>query len=134
MIARVLTSALFATTSMHAFAAPVTASMTGAWYDPSRSGQGIQVQVIGSAQKEVLLHWYTYDLAGNPIWLIAQAPVTNDVVRLSALQVRGPRFMQSGPVNVTTFAELELSFDDCSKGRMRYSSPIGSGEMALTLL
>lgn len=35
-----ITSAMFGS-AIHAFAAPITASMTGAWYDPSRSGQGV---------------------------------------------------------------------------------------------
>ena len=116
-------------------AAPITASMTGAWFDPSRSGQGIQVQVVGSSQKELLLYWYTFDQAGAPIWLVAQAPITDDIARLSALEVRGPRFMeQNAAVNVKPFAELELSFDDCGKGRMHYSTAFATGDMQLSRL
>ena len=129
-----ITSAMFGG-AMHAMATPITASMTGAWYDPSRSGQGIQIQIVGTAQKDVLLNWYTFDASGNPIWLVAQAPITDDVVRLTALQVRGPRFMQQGAqVNYSQFAELELSFDDCNKGKLRYSSALGIGELPLTRL
>ena len=83
----------------------------------------------------MLLNWYTFDAAGNPIWLVAQAPVQADVVRLTALKVIGPTFMQqNATVNRTQFAELELSFDGCNKGRMRYPSAIGSGELPLTRL
>ncbi len=129
-----LFTALFGAT-ITANAAPITASMTGAWFDPTRSGQGIQIQVVGNSQKELLLYWYTYEQAGVPIWLVAQAPITDDVARLTALEVRGPRFMeQNATVKVKSFAELELSFDDCGKGRMRYSTAFATGEMQLSRL
>jgi hypothetical protein len=122
-------------TTLVANAAPITASMTGAWFDPTRSGQGIQIQVVGSSQKELLLYWYTYDQAGNPIWLVAQAPITDDIARLTALEVRGPRFMeQNAVVNVKPFAELELSFDDCGKAKMHYSTAFATGDMQLSRL
>lgn len=81
------------------------------------------------------MNWYTFDAAGNPIWLVAQAPVNDEVVRLSALKVAGPKFVQqSAPVSFSPFAELELSFHDCNKGKLRYSSALGAGEIPLTRL
>jgi hypothetical protein len=135
MLRPALLSLLISAASAYASAAQITASMTGAWFDPARNGQGIQVQVIGAQQKELLLYWYTFDQAGNPMWLYAQAPVTGDVVQMSAFEVRGPKFMESAAnASLRRFGELELSFDDCGRGRMRYSTTLGAGEMALSRL
>lgn len=118
-----------------AHAAPITAAMTGAWYDPSRVGQGLQVQVVGAAQKDLLVYWFTFDAAGNPYWLIANAPVTSDVVKLTALEVRGPRFaVNANPLTTQSFGEIELEFSDCNSGVMRYNTRLGAGTIALTRL
>ena len=135
MIRRALLFTALCGAALGTNAAPITASMTGAWFDPSRNGQGIQVQIVGSSQKELLLYWYTFDQAGAPIWLVAQAPITDDVARLTALEVRGPRFMeQNATVNVKPFAELELRFDDCGKAQMHYSTAFATGDLQLSRL
>jgi hypothetical protein len=118
-----------------AFAAPITSAMTGAWYDPARSGQGIQVQIVGQSQKDLLLYWYTYDANGNPLWLIATAPITGDVAKLTALEVRGPRFaVNANPVASQVFGEVELEFNDCNSGVMRFQTRLGTGSFPLTRL
>jgi hypothetical protein len=118
-----------------AFAAPITSAMTGAWYDPSRSGQGIQVQIVGQSQKDLLMYWYTFDAVGNPLWLIASAPITGDIAKMTALEVRGPRFaVNASPVASQAFGEIEIEFNDCQSGVMRYNTRLGAGVMPLTRL
>jgi hypothetical protein len=116
-------------------AAPITAAMTGAWYNPNLVGQGLQVQVIGSAQKELLVYWFTFDEAGNAKWLIANAPVSGEVARLTALEVTGPRFSVNGtPMSSQSFGTMELEFSDCNSATLRYTTRLGSGSMPLTRL
>lgn len=132
---QLLVASVLLSCCLSAQATSVTAGMTGAWFDPARNGQGIQVQVVGTERKEVLLYWYTFDASGNPLWLYAQAPITEDTVRLSAFEVRGPSFVQNAaPVTLRRFGELELSFDSCNSGRMRYSTTLGTGEIQLSRL
>ena len=42
---------------------------TGLWYDPSKNGQGIDIQKspVGS----YLVTWYTYEASGQPVWYIS---------------------------------------------------------------
>jgi hypothetical protein len=135
MIRQALLSTALLGKAFCATAAPITASMTGIWHDPTRNGQGIQLQIVGNPQKELVLNWYTYDQAGTPIWLIAQTPITGEVAHLTALQVRGPRFMeQNAQVSFSQFAELDLSFQDCGNARLRYSTAFASGELNLVRL
>lgn len=40
----------------------------GAWYDPSKSGQGFDIQMMGNT---LSLAWYTYDADGRATWYLA---------------------------------------------------------------
>jgi len=45
-------------------------SWSGAWYNPDQSGHGISVEVLDD--ERTIFFWYTYDLDGKPVWLIAE--------------------------------------------------------------
>ncbi|HEY7872700.1 MAG TPA: hypothetical protein VIC31_08285 [Rudaea sp.] len=54
---------------------PISGYMTGNWYDPNHSGEGIQVEV-GELQasgstfpRYITIAWYTFDSTGVPYWL-----------------------------------------------------------------
>ena len=49
-------------------AAAVVAPAGGAWWNPNRSGNGLDLRVAGDA---VNFAWFTYDLAGSPTWYLA---------------------------------------------------------------
>jgi hypothetical protein len=116
---------------------PITSGFTGAWYDPTRFGQGIQMQIVESAgqQAELLVYWYTYDQSGRPLWLIGQTPITSanaERVSLNMSSVSGPRFMQNGaPAALQAFGQIEVAFSDCNTGEMRFNTPSGAGTATL---
>lgn len=47
----------------------------GMWYNPGRSGHGIDLQ---RARDLLLITWFTYGPDGNPVWYQALAPFTGD--------------------------------------------------------
>jgi hypothetical protein len=47
---------------------------TGLWFNPERSGHGLDVQLIGTT---LAVTWYSYDDAGEPTWYLAVAPFAN---------------------------------------------------------
>ncbi len=118
-------------------ATPITSGFTGAWYDPTRFGQGIQMQIVENAQQqaELLVYWYTYDQSGRPLWLIGQTPITTanaERISLNMSSVSGPRFMQNAaPTTLQSFGQIEVAFTDCNNGELRFNTPSGSGTAAL---
>ncbi len=42
---------------------------TGLWYDPSKNGQGLDIQK--SSAGSYLVTWYTYEASGQPVWYIS---------------------------------------------------------------
>lgn len=62
-------------------------SMSGAWFDPARDGEGVIVQFL--ADGRALAIWFTYPAAGEPgeqTWLLAQdGVVEGDTLRFAAV-------------------------------------------------
>jgi hypothetical protein len=56
----------------------VRPSWSGAWFNPDQPGHGISVEILDD--ERTIFFWYTYDLDGNPFWLIAQGE--NNQIRL----------------------------------------------------
>ncbi len=55
----------------------------GNWYNPARSGHGIDLQRI---RDELVVVWYTYRKDGTPIWYFANAPLNADVWQADLLE------------------------------------------------
>jgi len=59
----------------------VRPSWSGAWFNADHSGHGISVEVLDD--ERTIFFWYTYDLDGNPVWLMAQGE--NSAVLLTGM-------------------------------------------------
>jgi hypothetical protein len=59
------------------------------WYDPERSGHGIDFRRVESEDGSMrhFLHFYTYDQEGQPQWYIANATLSEDMVFESSLDL-----------------------------------------------
>ena len=106
----------------------MTGALNGMYFDPARSGEGIMVDFfdIGSTQKGVFVSWYTYDDAGNNVWVVG-----NTVLAPNATQVDVPIIVTSGgrfgpllrPENIQRagWGTVNLRFPNCSTAVMRYT-------------
>jgi hypothetical protein len=118
----------------------LTACHSGTWYNPSQSGHGLQIQILGQgASREMLAIWYTY-LNGQQRWLLAQGPVQTGATTLAAITTTGGDFPPAfNPTQVTTQAWGSLQFRaiDGDHLRLEWNSTLpgfGSGGLDLTRL
>jgi len=117
-------------------------AVSGAWFDPARSGEGFILEYLING--EVLVIWFTYPPAGEPgqqAWMIASGGrisgnhvVFDQVVQASG-GVWGDAFDPADIVN-RTWGTLDFEFHDCNAATVRYAGPAayGSGERSLARL
>lgn len=51
---------------------PITGYVSGLYYDATKPGEGMQVEVSDSGT--IVMTWYTFDSAGRPLWLAGAGP------------------------------------------------------------
>lgn len=128
---------LFASTALPA-ATPVQPGTTGAWFDPTRSGQGLVLEVVnGNNGRELLAFWFTFDNTGAQRWALGQAQAVGNRVSLNFLRAEGPRFMVPAPGNqpsMPPFGTGEIEFLSCDTARFSYATPFGTGTIDLVRL
>lgn len=109
--------------------------LTGSWYNPATSGQGIVLQVVpdfyGAGEGFLFGGWFTFDVtaAGGQRWYSVQGPVSSSApsATLPIYLSTGGNFDAPPVVGVTQVGEITLSFGDCTHGRMTYAFTDGSG-------
>lgn len=111
---------------------------SGTWYDPAQPGQGVMVEVRDRGQATVA--WFTFDPAGQPMWLFGVAAVEGDKLRASLSRVSGGAFppaFDPARVQGTPWGEVLLSFTGCDAGTLKWTptaSGFGAGQMPLARL
>lgn len=122
----------------------LTGRLSGAYFDPARSGEGLLVDVSEAAHGSgtssgatVAFGWFTYDDAGGQRWFVGNSIVRDEVAaaRMNLIDTRGGRFGSAFDPRQVEFrvagtAALHwtdcrhLSFDwalaDGSQGSVRY--------------
>ena len=119
--------------------------LTGAWYDPNESGQGLLVQtipdLIGPGQGFFFGGWFTFDVlaTGGQRWYTIQGPVSS-VDSSATLQVYatyGGNFNAGPPVGATPVGQATIQFSDCTRGTLTYhlsDGKVRNGTIPLTRL
>jgi hypothetical protein len=134
-------------TEVPTFVAPIQEPLgliSGSWFDPSRSREGYIIEILEDGR--ALLIWYTYDLAGNHVWLLDGAgEITQNGNDISLdfnniVITSGARFGDEfNPDDVLREAWGEVHFDlSClGTGTVSYSSNFegfGQGQYNITKL
>ncbi|MEM1411840.1 MAG: serine hydrolase [Pseudomonadota bacterium] len=65
---------------------------SGSWFDPTRDGEGVVMEVLPDGL--VLAYWFTYDIDGNQAWMLAlgSGDLRQGSFRLDLLKPTGGRF------------------------------------------
>lgn len=110
-------------------------SRSGNWFVPGRSGEGWFVEDLPDGR--MLVYWFTFDPAGNQLWLtgVGQRSADNRLV-VDAYVTRGTRFgdaFDPTAVRQQRWGRLEFDFTGCNSADMRYvadEAAYGSGSYA----
>lgn len=101
--------------------------LNGTYFDPARSGEGIMIDFfdIGASSKGVFVSWYTYDDAGNPLWLVGNTEVAPNgtQVDIPLIVTTGGRFgplFRAENVRRTPWGTLNIRFPTCGSAVLRY--------------
>lgn len=115
--------------------------ISGAWYDPARSGEGFMVEV--NEDGRVVVYWFTYvpDDSGEQAWMIGTGQFADgQVVIDEMIQPVGTRFgkdFDSAEIEYIDWGSLTLEFNSDSSGHITYESHLpefGSGSYSIERL
>ena len=112
--------------------------LTGSWYEPATSGQGVEVEVFpdlgGPGTGVVQASWFTYDHSaiGGPErqrWYTLGGSVTGGAASaaLAIYQNVGGNFNAAPITAAAQVGSATLSFTACDHGRLDYAFSDGSG-------
>jgi hypothetical protein len=111
--------------------------LTGAWFNPNTSGQGLLVEIIPSSGK-VFVAWFTYETLNQKIgapehrWLTAVGDYSGSTTQLVLTSTSGGLFDQPDSVATDPVGSATLTFSDCTTARFDYQfdqGPTGGFDM-----
>ena len=122
----------------------VDGSFSGTWYDPTRDGEGLMLEVTsdrrGDPMVVVTMYSYAADASGNQMWLIGNGPVVGDTAIVEMFVTNGAQFgagFNPDDVVRTHWGQLQLTFTDCGTAVLRFTAKdpaFGMGQMDLVRL
>jgi hypothetical protein len=107
-------------------AVTIGSGFSAMWYDPARSGEGLQLEILTA--DSALVEWFTYNEQGGQRWFQGIGQIvhgaSNDTIEFPQLYVTsgghfGPVFNPSD-VKAEVEGNATLSFSDCSNGSFQY--------------
>ena len=109
--------------------------ITGSWYNPATSGQGIEMEVYpdlyGLGLGLLSGGWFTFDVTavGGQRWYALSGNVssTNPTAQLTIGAVDGGNFNAPPALGATVVGQATLQFSDCNDGTLSYHFTDGSG-------
>ena len=120
-------------------AATAVARISGAWFDPQRSGEGLAI--LGFVANRLSVTWFTYDPvdANRQTWISAEGSFDGRVFEGAAQITRGTVFgpgFDASAVQRIPWGTVRLEFEGCN-ARLRWQSSLagyGQGERTLRQL
>ncbi|MFT3790091.1 MAG: hypothetical protein QM741_03245 [Rudaea sp.] len=115
--------------------APGVADLSGAWYDPDKSGQGLFID-IDAPGSLLTANWATYVPGGDggkfvgtgrQRWYSLRAPISNlaSMPGITIFSSVGGTFSGSASATSVVVGTAALGFDDCDHARLDYTFTAG---------
>lgn len=104
---------------------------TKVWWDPSRSGQAVQVLHDGNTISGA---WYLYDQTGQGFWVVFEGNLNGNTITADLLRFTGPELDESwdnGQVSSQIVGSITLQFQSDSLALMNYTLDGVSGNLNL---
>ncbi|UXI70278.1 hypothetical protein [Tahibacter amnicola] len=97
--------------------------ITGNWYDPAQNGHGFQLEILPNGVATAF--WFTFDNAGNAVWINGAGNIQGDRVVMNAGRVLNGRFppnFNPATIERRPWGTLTFTFTDCNNGRVDWNS------------
>jgi hypothetical protein len=117
------------TSSGSSGSSPATARLSGNWYNPATSGQGLIFDVNADAHV-LFAAWYTFALDGEHVpwgasqnWFTLQGPFTDasaPVHDIAIVESSGGAFDDPAPVSSVQVGSADIAFQSCSAMTLTY--------------
>jgi len=105
--------------------------ITGSWYLDARDGEGYNIEILGSGLNlSMLAYFYTYDEAGNQMWLVGSGPVDGDTAIVPVQVTSGPSYgddYDKDDVVRENWGTLTFTFTSKDAGSVERASTMGFG-------
>lgn len=102
--------------------------LTGIWYNPATSGQGLQLSVFpdasGAGQGKLFGGWFTFDDVGHQRWVTLQGDLSTPhggTFILGIYSSTDGRFGDSTPAATAPDGSATLTFYDCNNAALTYT-------------
>jgi hypothetical protein len=110
----------------------IDSTFSGLWYDPARSGEGIELEILSDTK--AFVYFFTYPPAGGAgrqTWLVGMGDIVGNGIEFADVLL--PTRDAQGKVTSQAWGRIALTFDSCSGGGMRWDGPAGWGAMEVPL-
>lgn len=99
-------------------------SYSGSWYNPPESGSGFNLEIF--SKERALLYWYTYDDAGEPVWLYSEGVLDGEAIDFDVYYSDGMHFSDLDTADKTNrrWGSLTMTFADCNHATISYASSL----------
>jgi len=120
----------------------ISAAFSGNWFDPSQSGQGFEIEILGGSVPQMSVLWFTFAPGGGQTWIAASGAIDGTQATMDAYQISGPGAVfpphfDAAQLTRQPWGSLKFTFSGCNSGRVDWQSVLpgyGSGTMPLTRL
>ena len=113
---------------------PVLRSLN--WFNPQQSGHGFQLEKVNDTT--VTAFWFTFDNAGNQVWILGVGTIADNRIEMQAVKSSGGRFPPNfNPAQIVNnpWGTMTFTFTGCNAGQMQWTSTdpafTASGTLAL---
>jgi len=105
--------------------------ITGSWYLPARDGEGYNIEITGSGLNlDMLAYFYTYDEAGNQMYVVGAGDVEGDTAVVPVVVTSGPSYGDDYDMNDLVrdpWGTLTFKFTSKDTGTVERASTTGFG-------
>jgi len=112
--------------------------ISGSWYLPARDGEGYNIEIIGSElDPQVLAYFYTYDDAGNQMWVTGYGPANGDTAIVPVEVFSGPVYgddYDKGDLDREDWGTLTFTFTTKDAGTVERKSTTGFGTTTVDIV
>lgn len=107
--------------------------LTGAWWDPQKSGQGLVIEQVAYPQAgradQLQAYWYSYDEVGAPVYLVGAGDYRNGRAEIEVVRTNGGRHglaLNPSQVSRDTWGRIVVEGLSCERIRVSYIPASGS--------